>query len=246
MKNLVTALSLLTLTTTAFAEEIDPSDVTKTNTSAYFGMSNKGDVKANATLAHALDNGQQAMVMAEAQMDVHGDYSASRFQYFHVFNTNSDRAPRAAVSLDLIDNSAFTTLALGGVSLYQITDELTFYYRGGVLAGEFSDDFMQQTGDANGDSSGVGAMAAAYLMFNPKGNDGSYFGFYPEYTYLNGSSSELTNLKTTLMAATPLREDRTQWAQIKLENHQNLVEGDKFGKVTTNENMVWAQYKVFF
>lgn len=225
-------------------EEIDASDLTKANTSAFIGVNNQGDVKASGSLSFTLDNGQMAMTTLEGTMDKDGKYSDSRLQYFHVFNLDSAVTPRIAASVDIIDSNEFTTVAAGGIALFKTPiDSLTLFARGAVLAGEYSDNFMSEVGNSGGDNSIVGGMAAGYAVWKA-GADGTYFALYPELTYLGGDV-ELTSVKTTLMGATPISQDHTKWLQAKIENTYTNVDSGSH-KNNTDETAVWFLYKAFF
>lgn len=240
---LVSTLALLS--SGAFAaekQEIDPSDLTKTNTAAYVGINSQGDIKLNGSLSFGLSNGQKAMTTLEGTMDNEGNYSDSRLQYFHVFNVNSPVVPRVAASLDIIDNNQFTTAAIGSIALFQTPiKEFNIFARVGALAGEYDSDFAASMGAS--DTSITGGMAATYFVWKP-GADGTYFALYPEFTYLDGDI-ETSTVKTTLMAATPLSADKTRWGQFKIENTSGTMESARH-KIEINDTVGWFLYKVFF
>lgn len=240
-------LILSSISSGAFADDtvkkdIDPSDLTKASTSAYLGVNNQGNVKLSGSLSYSLDNGQTAMTTLEGTMDNEGNYANSRLQYFHVFNINSAVTPRIAASIDIIDNKQFTTVAAGAIALFQTPiDSLKFFARAGVLTGEYSDSFTSQLNVS--DNKIVGGMAAGYAVWSP-GADGTYFAAYPELTYLSGDI-DITSVKTTLMAATPLSQDKTKWGQFKIENTYNKVKGNGFDE-STDETVAWFLYKAYF
>ncbi|PMH43117.1 hypothetical protein BCU68_03765 [Vibrio sp. 10N.286.49.B3] len=224
-------------------QELDPSDMTRANTSMYVALSNEGAVKASGSLSYTYQNGQMSMVTLEGSMDSEGEYSDSRLQYFHVFNTGNSISPRVAASLDIIDNDSFTTAAVGAISIFRTPNEnLTFFGRVGALAGEYSDSFASDRKIS--DKSIVGGMAAAYAVLKT-GNDGTYLALYPEYTYLHGDV-EMSTVKTTFLAATPMSEDKTRWGQFKLESSSTSMTQDNQSIDLPTETVAWFQYKVFF
>lgn len=236
----------LMISSHAFAADtekvIDPSDLTRANTAAFVGLNNQGDVKASGSLSYSLKNGQMAMTTLEGTMDSEGKYSDSRLQYFHVFNLDSTTVPRIAASVDIIDNKQFTTTAVGAIGLFQTPIKtLKFFARGGVLAGKYNSGFAEQLGASNRDIKG--GMLAGYAVWNP-GADGTYFAAYPELTYLGGDI-DITSVKTTLMAATPLSADKTRWGQLKIENTYTKVSTES-AEAKTDETVAWVLYKVFF
>ncbi|KOE87424.1 hypothetical protein ACS86_03285 [Vibrio alginolyticus] len=237
---------LAIISTSVFADEtvkdIDPSDMTRANTSMYVAASNQGEIKASGSLSYTYQNGQMSMVTLEGTMDKEGKYADSRLQYFHVFNLNNAVTPRIAASLDIIDNKNFTTAAAGGIAIFRTPiDSLTFFGRAAVLGGEYSD---QATSAFNVTDSGIiGGMAAAYAVLNT-GQDGTYFALYPEFTYLDGDI-ETSTVKSTFLAATPLSADKTRWGQFKIENTFGSMESTTT-KVDIDETVAWFQYKVFF
>ncbi len=222
------------------ADEIDPADITRTNTTAAISVSNQGSVKFNGSIAFTLDNGHQAMTYLEATMDQEGDYKDSRLQYFHVIGTNSARMPRVAGSLDLIDNSMATTLAVGAVNMITTSNpNLFFFFRGAALFGQYDDNFLGGTG---ADDSIFGGMGMARVVWKP-GADGSYLSLYPEYTYMGGDV-DVSVMKTTFLAGTPLSADGTRWGEFKLEDIHTDIDGAVNGEI--DDTIAWFMYKVFF
>jgi hypothetical protein len=245
MTTLSTAL-LAVISVSAFAGDdatkLDPSDMTRASSNVYVAGNNQGDIKLSGALSYAYDNGQMSMVTLEGSMDNAGDYKDSRAQYFHVFSLENAVTPRIAASLDIIDNDSFTTAAAGAISIFRTPIEsLTFFGRAAVLGGEYSDTTTAAFGVQ--DNSIVGGMAAVYAVWKP-GADGTYFALYPEYTYLDGDI-ESSTVKTTLLAATPLSEDKTRWGQFKIENTSGSMKSTN-RSLDVDETVAWFQYKVFF
>ncbi|WP_248642471.1 hypothetical protein [Vibrio crassostreae] len=246
------SLSILSIAATApllaaaplFAAESEPnpSDLTETSTSAYFGMSNQGDVKGSISGDFHFDNGQTGMLTVEGTMTQQGKYSDSRVQYFHVFSTENKIVPRAALSLDVIDNSMFTSASLGGVAAIDTgVKGLQLFPRLGVLAGEYSDasvlSFHADKKEA------IGGSAAFYMMYQ-LGEDGTYIGAWPEYNYLNGDI-ETSMLKSTLMIATPFSNDKTRWGQLRVDNTTGYMQSQT-RSIDIDDTVVWANYKFYF
>jgi len=231
-------------TAAAQEEDFDASDMTRANTTAIISASNKGDVKLTGSLSYAHRNGQASMVLLEGTMDREGDYKDARLQYFHVFNLDNATTPRIAASLDIIDNDMFTTAALGGIAMVRTSYEpLTFFVRGGVLAGSYDDEFAKTMGTSNTDVKG--AMGAAYAVLKT-GQDGTFLAAYPEFTYLDGDV-EIESVKTTFMAATPLSADGKRWGQIKLENTSGtLTDASGLKHKMDSDTVAWFNYKVYF
>lgn len=222
--------------------KVDPSDLTKVNTAVSISMANNGASKLTGSLGFGYKNGQMGMTTLEGQLDDEGRYSDSRLQYFHVFNIGGDVIPRAALSIDIIDNQSFTTAAAGGLAMFQTPMEsLTFYGRAAVLGGQYKDDFADYMGESNTDI--FGGMGAAYAVWKP-GSDGSYFYISPEYTYLGGDI-ETTTTKITLFAATPMSADGKHWGQLKFESSDISMKSNTKNEGGT-DNVVSIAYKVFF
>jgi hypothetical protein len=238
------ALSTLGMTSLTHAEDAEPnpSDLTETSTSAYFGLSNNGSLKGSISGDFHFDNGQTGMLTVEGTMDKEGKYSDSRMQYFHVFSTNNQTVPRAALSVDIIDNEMFTSASLGGVAAINAgVKGLQLFPRIGVLAGEYSDQSVA-TFDAKS-SEAYGVSAAFYAMYT-LGNDGTYIGAWPEYNYLNGDI-ETSILKSTVMIATPFSQDKTRWGQLKVENTSGQL-ASKSQTIDLDDTVAWANYKFYF
>lgn len=239
-----TAISLAVIASPLLAEDdFDASDLTRANTTAIVSVSNQGDVKLQGSLSYTFTNGQMAMTSLEGTMDAEGDYQDSRLQYFHVFNLDSAVTPRIAASLDIINNQQFTTAALGSVALFRTPlDSLTFFARGAVLAGEYDKNFAKNIG--LNDRSITGAMAAGYAVLTT-GSDGTFLAAFPEYTYIKGDL-DISTVKTTLMAATPVSADGKRWGQLKLENTSGDMQMGSRTIEMPSETVAWFNYKVFF
>jgi hypothetical protein len=238
------ALLAMTAALPTVAEEKapDPSDLTETSTSAYVSMSNKGGFKGSISGDMMFDNGQQGMLTLEAAIDKNGDYTDSRLQYFHVFSTESAAVPKVAASIDVLDNAMFTSASPGvTLAINSGVKGLNIFPRVGVLGGEFSDEMKAQTNINDG--SAIGGSAALYVFYTA-GNDGTYFGLYPEYNYLSGDI-DISVLNTNFLMSTPFNNDRTRWGQIKITNtNTNIKNG--FIDETINDTVVWANYKFYF
>lgn len=245
-KTTLSAALLATISLSAFAgddaKELDPSDMTRATSNMYVALNNDGDVKLSGAVSYAYDNGMMSMVTLEGSMDNEGKYKDSRAQYFHVFSLNNAVTPRVAASLDIIDNASFTTAAVGGIAIFRTpVESLTFFGRVAGLAGEYSDETTSAFHVT--DNSIAGGMAAAYAVWKP-GADGTYFALYPEYTFMGGDI-ETSTVKTTLLAATPLSEDKTRWGQFKVENTYGSMKSTN-QNIDIDDTVAWVQYKVFF
>ncbi|MGL0947013.1 hypothetical protein [Vibrio vulnificus] len=242
-KSITVLLALATsLPTLAQEKAPDPSDLTETSTSAYVGMSNKGGVKGSISGNMKFANGQEGMLTVEAAMDNTGDYTDSRVQYFHVFNTENTAVPKVAASLDILDNALFTSASPGvTLAINSGVKGFNIFPRVGVLGGEFSEEVMAATNIS--DNSAIGGSAALY-MFYTAGNDGTYFGLYPEYNYLSGDV-DMSVLNTNFLMSTPFNNDRTRWGQIKITNTNTTIKNG-FIDEKVNDTVVWANYKFYF
>lgn len=174
------------------AQDIDPSDVARANTSITIGATNNGQVKGVVSYAFSINETQQGMVYLEGNMDKEGSYQDSRVQYFQVFNLESKIVPKIAASLDVIDNASLTSTALGAVVAVTPTEKFAMYLRAGVLGGKYKSESTQYFGV--NDDSAVGGMAAGYFTYKT-GSDGTFIMFSPEYTYVDGDI-ETSKLKT--------------------------------------------------
>lgn len=239
--SLLTAMLATSSVAVAEDKEPDPSDLTQTSTSAYFQMSSQGGLKGSVSRDFQFES-STGMLTIEAAMDKEGDYSDSRMQYFQVFGTGNATAPRAAVSLDMIDNQMFTSAALGGVAMIHTPlEDLNLFPRLGALAGEYKDDVKSAFNLA--DTSGVGYSAAMYIYYT-MGKDGSYVGLFPEYNYMSGDA-DLSTLKTTLEFGTPLSQDKSRWGILRIENNSGYIKNDR-QSYDLDGTTVWARYKFYF
>lgn len=244
LTQLALLVSALGCASQVLAEESEPnpSDLTETSTSAYFGLSNQGSLKGSISGDFNFNDKQTGMLTIEGTMDRDGHYSDSRLQYFHVFSTENHVVPRAAVSLDVIDNQMFTSASLGGVlAINPGVKGLQIFPRVGVLAGEYSDASLEAFNATEGEAYGV--SGALYMMYT-LGKDGTYIGAWPEYNYLNGDI-ETSLLKSTLMIATPFSKDKTRWGQLRIDNTSGSMKANQ-QSLDIDDTVVWANYKFYF
>ncbi|CAM4347797.1 hypothetical protein [Vibrio agarivorans] len=234
----------LSTQTMATEKEPNPSDLTETNTSAYVSMSNQGDFKASVSGDFHISERQTGMLTLEGTMNKEGRYSDSRLQYFHVFSTDNTTVPRAAVSLDVIDNAMFTSASVGAtLAINSGVKGLNLFPRIGVLGGKYSDETTQRFNTSSDDA--IGGSAAMYVIYNI-GQDGTYIGAWPEYNYMTGDV-DASVLKSTLMIATPFSQDKTRWGQIRIENTDvKLSANNGIEAIKSNDTVVWAAYKFYF
>ncbi|MCL1066048.1 hypothetical protein L2735_04405 [Shewanella olleyana] len=235
------AASLLVLSSPVIAEDIDPSDLTKTFSQLSIGGSNTGNAKIIGSLSHVLESGTALMGTLEATMNNEGDYSDSRFQYYHVLNVDNKLTPRWAASLDLIDNSMFTTANIGAATVFKTGIEgFDIYARAGYVQGVYSEDFqnmMEITDDANN-----GYMGGVYFSY--VASNGMYVQYFPEYMSLSGDA-DFTNLKNSIQFGAPINDAKSIWMTFKYENIKNTMETAST-KYETDDNAVWGFVKFYF
>ncbi|MGL6313758.1 hypothetical protein [Vibrio sp. WXL103] len=223
--------------------EVDPADLTKVSSSAIVGMSNKGDVKFQGSVAGDYASGNGFMLAAEANMNKDGDYTNSRLQYFHSSNTGYSWMPKAAGSLDIIDNDQLTSVALGGISLINSPwSNVMFFPQLAYVYGHLDDSL---TSSYSGSSSQMhGAMAAFYTSIRLDSN-GSFISFWPEYTTLRGDY-DITTTKYVINSGTPLSDSRDKWLMVKIENsHTDVVDPDD-NRVSDKDTIAWFNFRMFF
>lgn len=220
----------------------NPADFTETSTSGKVALDNKGNFKPSISADHTFANGQTGMLTVEGTMDKEGGYSDSRLQYFHVFSTDNSVVKRVAASVDVIDNSLFSSVSVGTTfSVDPGVKGLNFFPRIGGLAGKYSSEVMNQF---NVDSDeGYGISAALYMLYTI-GDDGTYIGAWPEYNYMDGDI-ESSVLASTVMIATPFSADKKRWGQIHVKNTQVSMQSAA-QTIESNDTAVWAMYKFYF
>ncbi|MCG9640549.1 hypothetical protein L1D22_11675 [Vibrio sp. Isolate34] len=242
MKHTILAATLIASShSVVFAEELDPSDLTKTFTQLSIGGSNKGDAKLMGSVSHILESGTALMGTLEATVDQEGEYSDSRFQYYHVLNVDNSITPRWAGSLDIIDNSLFTTANIGAATVFKTgLQGFDIYARAGYVQGVYSDDFQSMMGI--NDDSNNGYMGGIYFSY--AASNGMYVQYFPEYMKLNGDA-DFTNQKNTIQFGAPINDSKSVWMTFKYENIQNTMESTS-QKIETDDNAVWGFVKFYF
>ncbi|WP_255526919.1 hypothetical protein [Photobacterium sp. BZF1] len=205
-------------------------------------MSNQGGLKGSISGDFSFSERQTGMLTIEGTMNKEGKYSDSRLQYFHVFSTANSVVPRAAVSLDVIDNDMFTSASLGTTfAINAGVKGLNLFPRAGALAGKFSQATLDEFNVSNDEA--YGGSAAMYVIYNV-GKDGTYIGVWPEYNYLSGDV-DASVLKSTFMIATPFSKDKTRWGNIRVENTDAKLSTNS-KTINSNDTVVWASYKFYF
>lgn len=131
---------------------IDPADVTKVYTQAALMLNGSSDIQFQGQVSGGLENGQQFALLAEATFvdesntalrdpDKFGtEYSNSRVQYFHVFETGTKATPKVGLSLDYINtrtNIKNDLLSVGGVVAINpaYTGGFLVFPRAGLMTG---------------------------------------------------------------------------------------------------------------
>lgn len=237
----ILAVTLISFISQAETDTVDPSDMTRTYTQFTAGMNTKGDAKIMGSMSGAYSNGHEFMAVGEATMNTDGDYKDARIQYYHVLQTGSGFAPRAAGMVDLIDNDLFSTANLGAATVFKTGIQgFDIYARVGATVGEYSEDFANSQGIT--DRSAVGYMWGVYPTY--VASNGVYLSVYPEFLGLSGDS-DFNNLKTTVSFGAPMNESKTTWLNLKFENVQNDWETNGV-KQSTNENVLWSFIKLYF
>lgn len=227
-------------------QEVDPADLTKVNTSVFFGMNNHNQFKVQGSVAGQYESGNGYMLLGEANMDEDGKYGQSRVQYFHTTDTGWGGMPKAAASLDIIDNDLMTSTALGGISL--ITSpwkNVMFFPQAAYVHGNLKSDFVDPLPEASQvDKSLNGVMAAFYTSIRFD-DQGSFVMFYPEYTRLYGDA-DIEVKKLVASMGTPISAERNKWLMLKIESSETDVEIANRSLETQDDTTVTFSFRMFF
>lgn len=226
----------LSLSILAHAEServIDPADVTKVYTQTALMVSGNSDIQFQGQVSGGMDNGQQFALLAEATFvdesntalsdpDKFGtEYSNSRFQYFHVFETGTAATPKVGLSLDYINtrNSIKNDLlSVGGVVAINPA------YTGGFLV------FPR-----------AGLMTAKHL-----GDSGAYVSFVPEWQDLSGDDIDMQNLSFKSSLNVPMNTARTWWLNTRYDITKTDVDVKSVSMPNDWQTEAWIGVRYYF
>ena len=245
----------LTTATSVVAEEkrdIDPANPTivlpKLRLDYGSTESGQGQSRILGSLSGAYSSGSQFMGSLEMEQQA-GETKYYRGQYFQVFETGSSILPKAGFSLDYINNKSasassvvenITALGLVGeietpVSFMKFFPQVA-YLRAGINDSAGSPGSLLDKGNL------TGYQIASHFSFylNEKG---SYIHYNPQYNDLD----RMKTMTHTINIGTPMREDKTMWAVMRIESVSNKSKdlGMSSWENTTNDNRFMLGVNMF-
>lgn len=240
----------------AIAEEntvIDPADVTNVYTQAALLINGSSDFQLQAQVSGGMDNGQQFALLAEATfVDENGDrndfgteYSNSRFQYFHVFDTGLAAAPKAGISLDYINTRTKAVkndlFAIGGVMALnpKYTAGLMVFPLASVMTGSMEIPGLAEKDDLTG--YGLGLMAVKRL-----GEGGAYIAVIPEWQDLSGDEIDMQNLAIKTSFNAPLNASRKWWINTRFDITKSSIDVAGVALDADWETEAWIGVRHYF
>jgi hypothetical protein len=207
---------------------IDPADVTKVYTQAALMLNGSSDIQFQGQVSGGLENGQQFALLAEGTFvdesntalrdpDKFGtEYSNSRIQYFHVFETGTKATPKVGLSLDYINtrNSIKNDLlSVGGVVAINpvYTGGFLVFPRAGLMTGSMEiPGVTSSKDDLTGYS--LGLITAKHL-----GDSGAYVSLVPEWQDLSGDDIDMQNFSFKTSLNVPMNSARTWWLNTRYD-----------------------------
>ncbi|ANP78731.1 hypothetical protein AB4559_02825 [Vibrio sp. 10N.222.51.C8] len=207
---------------------IDPADVTKVYTQAALMLNGSSDIQFQGQVSGGLENGQQFALLAEGTFvdesntalrdpDKFGtEYSNSRIQYFHVFETGTKATPKVGLSLDYINtrNSIKNDLlSVGGVVAINpaYTGGFLVFPRAGLMTGSMEiPGVTSSKDDLTGYS--LGLITAKHL-----GDSGAYVSLVPEWQDLSGDDIDMQNFSFKTSLNVPMNTARTWWLNTRYD-----------------------------
>lgn len=236
---------------------IDPADVTKVYTQTALMVSGNSDIQFQGQVSGGMDNGQQFALLAEATFvdesntalsdpDKFGtEYSNSRIQYFHVFETGTAATPKVGLSLDYINtrNSIKNDLlSVGGVVAINpaYTGGLLVFPRAGLMTGSMEiPGITSSKDDLTGYS--LGLITAKHL-----GDSGAYVSFVPEWQDLSGDDIDMQNLSFKTSLNVPMNTARTWWLNTRYDITKTDVDVKSVSMPNDWQTEAWIGVRYYF
>ncbi|CAK2156442.1 Outer membrane protein with beta-barrel domain [Vibrio crassostreae] len=250
----------LGLSIPAYAEServIDPADVTKVYTQTALMVSGSSDIQFQGQVSGGMDNGQQFALLAEATFvddndesqrdpnDFGSEYSNSRIQYFHVFETGAKAAPKVGLSLDYINTRTSIKndlLSVGGVVAINpaYTGDFLVFPRAGLMTGSMEIPAMSSSKD---DLTGysLGLITAKHL-----GDSGAYVSLVPEWQDLSGSNIDMQNFSFKTSLNVPMNTARTWWLNTRYDITKADVDVKGVSMPNDWQTEAWVGVRYYF
>lgn len=236
---------------------IDPADVTKVYTQTALMVSGSSDIQFQGQVSGGLDNGQQFALLAEATFvddndesqrdpnDFGSEYSNSRVQYFHVFETGAKAAPKVGLSLDYINTRTSIKndlLSVGGVVAINpaYTGGFLVFPRAGLMTGSMEIPAMNSTKD---DLTGysLGLITAKHL-----GDSGAYVSLVPEWQDLFGDDIDMQNFSFKTSLNVPMNTARTWWLNTRYDITKTDVDVKGVSIPSEWQTEAWVGVRYYF
>lgn len=236
---------------------IDPADVTKVYTQTALMVSGSSDIQFQGQVSGGLDNGQQFALLAEATFvddndelqrdpnDFGSEYSNSRIQYFHVFETGAKAAPKVGLSLDYINTRTSIKndlLSVGGVVAVNpaYTGGFLVFPRAGLMTGSMEIPAMNSTKD---DLTGysLGLITAKHL-----GDSGAYVSLVPEWQDLSGDDIDMQNFSFKTSLNVPMNTARTWWLNTRYDITKTDVDVKGVSIPSEWQTEAWVGVRYYF
>ena len=236
---------------------IDPADVTKVYTQSALMVSGSSDIQFQGQVSGGLENGQQFALLAEATFvddndeslrdpnDFGSEYSNSRIQYFHVFETGTKATPKVGLSLDYINTRTSIKndlLSVGGVVAINpaYTGGFLVFPRAGLMTGSMEIPAMNSSKD---DLTGysLGLITAKHL-----GDSGAYVSLVPEWQDLSGSDINMQNFSFKTSLNVPMNSARTWWLNTRYDITKGDIDVNGFSMPSEWQTEAWVGVRYYF
>ncbi|WP_394141975.1 hypothetical protein [Vibrio chagasii] len=236
---------------------IDPADVTKVYTQSALMVSGSSDIQFQGQVSGGLENGQQFALLAEATFvddndeslrdpnDFGSEYSNSRIQYFHVFETGTKATPKVGLSLDYINTRTSIKndlLSVGGVVAINpaYTGGFLVFPRAGLMTGSMEIPAMNSSKD---DLTGYsfGLITAKHL-----GDSGAYVSLVPEWQDLSGSDINMQNFSFKTSLNVPMNSARTWWLNTRYDITKGDIDVNGLSMPSEWQTEAWVGVRYYF
>ncbi|CAH7251753.1 conserved exported hypothetical protein [Vibrio chagasii] len=236
---------------------IDPADVTKVYTQTALMVSGSSDIQFQGQVSGGMDNGQQFALLAEATFvddndeaqrdpnDFGSEYSNSRIQYFHVFETGTKATPKVGLSLDYVNTRTSIKndlLSVGGVVAINpaYTGGFLVFPRAGLMTGSMKIPAMNSSKD---DLTGysLGLITAKHL-----GDSGAYVSLVPEWQDLSGSDINMQNFSLKTSLNVPMNTARTWWLNTRYDITKGDIDVNGVSMPSEWQTEAWVGVRYYF
>lgn len=177
--------------------------------------------------------------------DFGSEYSNSRIQYFHVFESGTKATPKVGLSLDYVNTRTSIKndlLSVGGVVAINpaYTGGFLVFPRAGLMTGSMEiPAFNSSKDDLTGYS--LGLITAKHL-----GDSGAYVSLVSEWQDLSGSDINMQNFSLKTSLNVPMNSARTWWLNTRYDITKGDIDVNGVSMPSEWQTEAWVGVRYYF